>query len=276
MGGPKHQGTYAPTLNQPGIDCTPGRGLTVNKSGTGSGTVSSNPSGIDCGADCAEDYDHGSVVTLVATPTGGSTFAGWSGACLGMGTCTLTMNSSKSVTATFAAPLTFAFSVPAEGEVGVAYSASLILGGGVPPYTVSITSGSLPAGLDFHSSNISGTPAFPGTSSFTVQVTDQVGSSESKKLKIKVFEALNLTTSALKTGRVGKKYSHSLKATGGKKPYTWSLASESPGLPAGLNLDSVTGKITGTSAASGTFDFTVQVADPLGGQAQKSFTLTIN
>jgi len=32
--------------------------LTVTKSGSGSGTVSSEPAGIDCGADCTETFDY--------------------------------------------------------------------------------------------------------------------------------------------------------------------------------------------------------------------------
>ena len=43
------------------------RQLTVNKDGTGSGTVTSNPAGIDCGSTCSQGFDHGTVVTLTAT-----------------------------------------------------------------------------------------------------------------------------------------------------------------------------------------------------------------
>jgi thermitase len=73
--------------------------LTVQKAGAGSGTVSGP--GINCGSDCTETYNAGTQVTLTATPASGSTFVGWSGACSGTGSCTLTMNSNKSVTATF-------------------------------------------------------------------------------------------------------------------------------------------------------------------------------
>jgi hypothetical protein len=77
--------------------------LTVAKSGTGSGTVTSNPAGISCGGTCSASYASGTSVTLTETPASGSTFAGWSGACSGTGTtCTGTMNSAVSVTATFA------------------------------------------------------------------------------------------------------------------------------------------------------------------------------
>jgi len=76
--------------------------LTVSKSGTGAGTVTSNPIGITCGSDCAEIYDVITAVTLTATPTTGSTFTGWSGACTGTSTtCQLTMSVDRSVTATF-------------------------------------------------------------------------------------------------------------------------------------------------------------------------------
>jgi hypothetical protein len=41
------------------------------------------------------------MVTLVATPGAFSTFAGWSGACSGTGTCVVTMSQARNVTATF-------------------------------------------------------------------------------------------------------------------------------------------------------------------------------
>jgi len=74
--------------------------LTVTKSGTGTGMVTGP--GIDCGSDCGQGYPDGTPpVTLTATPDASSTFAGWSGACLGTGSCLVTMDAAKSVTATF-------------------------------------------------------------------------------------------------------------------------------------------------------------------------------
>jgi hypothetical protein len=75
--------------------------LTVSKAGTGTGTVTSSPSGISCGAACSAVYDHGTPVTLTATPDASSNFTGWSGSCSGMGSCVVTVDSAKSVTATF-------------------------------------------------------------------------------------------------------------------------------------------------------------------------------
>jgi hypothetical protein len=64
--------------------------------------VTSTPAGIGCGSDCSEAYPEGASVTLTAVPEPGSTFAGWSGTCAGTGTCTVLMDASKSLTATFA------------------------------------------------------------------------------------------------------------------------------------------------------------------------------
>lgn len=76
--------------------------LSVSKSGTGNGTVTSSPAGINCGADCSETYNHGTMVTLTAAAAAGSTFTGWSGGgCSGTGTCIVTMDNAKNVTANF-------------------------------------------------------------------------------------------------------------------------------------------------------------------------------
>jgi subtilisin family serine protease len=77
--------------------------VTVAKSGTGTGTVTSNPAGINCGGDCNEQFPGGTTVTLTAAPSAGSVFAGWSGnGCAGTGTCVV--NTAASVTATFDGP----------------------------------------------------------------------------------------------------------------------------------------------------------------------------
>jgi hypothetical protein len=162
-----------------------------------------------------------------------------------------------------------------EGEVDVAYNGDLEISGGVPPYTVDVVKGSLPLGLALESGGvITGVPTVARSGSFTVQVTDSASTSVTKKFKIKVFKALGISTSGLKAGTVGKKYSASLKASGGKKPYSWSVTSGS--LPEGLVLDGTTGKITGMPTASGSSEVTVQATDPLGGEAEKTFALSIS
>ena len=76
--------------------------LTVAKAGTGGGTVTSSPAGINCGSTCTANFNSGTSVALTATPSANSTFAGWSGACTNVsGPCTVTMDQSRSVTATF-------------------------------------------------------------------------------------------------------------------------------------------------------------------------------
>ena len=75
--------------------------LTVTETGTGSGVVSSSPPGISCPSTCSANYNSGTTVTLTATAGAGATFAGWSGACSGTGSCSVTMSQAQAVTATF-------------------------------------------------------------------------------------------------------------------------------------------------------------------------------
>jgi peptidoglycan/xylan/chitin deacetylase (PgdA/CDA1 family) len=78
--------------------------LTVATAGTGAGSVTSSPAGIDCGATCQASFVNGATVTLTAVAAADSTFGGWSGACSGMSaTCTVTLASARSVTASFTA-----------------------------------------------------------------------------------------------------------------------------------------------------------------------------
>jgi hypothetical protein len=70
---------------------------------------------------------------------------------------------------------------------------------------------------------------------------------------------LAITTSTLAAGNVGAPYSATLSASGGQPPYTWSISAGS--LPSGLSLNPVSGLISGTPAAAGTFNFTARVTD---------------
>ena len=71
-------------------------------------------------------------------------------------------------------PVTITTTSLSGGALGVSYSATLAAGGGATPYTWSISSGSLPAGLSLNSGTgvVSGTPTAPGTYNFTARVAD--------------------------------------------------------------------------------------------------------
>ena len=150
------------------------------------------------------------------------------------------------------------------GTVGSAYSAKLAASGGTPPYTWSLTSGSLPAGLSLSTTGtISGTPSVAAkATSLTFQVADSSRRVQNKSVTLSLTiapPALLITTSSLPNGQVGTAYSVSLAASGGTPPYTWSLISGS--LPAGLSL-STTGTISGTpTQAQGVTGLTFMAKD---------------
>jgi uncharacterized repeat protein (TIGR02543 family) len=75
--------------------------ITIDSTGTGTGSISSNPAGINCGTTCTSKFTQGTSVTLTAAPLAGSSFVGWTGDCTGTGTCTITMDGAKNVTAKF-------------------------------------------------------------------------------------------------------------------------------------------------------------------------------
>lgn len=83
---------------------------------------------------------------------------------------TATANLSITINATLSITTT---TLPS-GSVGTAYSTTVVASGGVIPYSWSITSGSLPAGLSLNQTTgvISGTPTTAETSNFTITVTD--------------------------------------------------------------------------------------------------------
>jgi hypothetical protein len=97
------------TVNGPAaLGCTPAGTqpvLTVTFAGTGTGTVTSSPSGISCDSSattCGNTFTIGTNLTLIATPTGTSTFGSWSGCNQSTGnTCSVFLQNNVTVTATF-------------------------------------------------------------------------------------------------------------------------------------------------------------------------------
>lgn len=150
------------------------------------------------------------------------------------------------------------------------YSASLSASGGKQPYTWSITTGNLPAGLTLTASTgkISGTPTQSGNFSFTAKVVDSSSPLQSASHSVSISvttstppNTLVITTNSLPGAQVSVAYSATLTASNGQAPYTWSMASGSGSLPPGLSLAASTGIISGTPTASNAYVFTVQVSD---------------
>ncbi len=166
------------------------------------------------------------------------------------------------------------------GEVNVYYSQFLLAASCNGNVTGSLISGSLPPGLTANTSSgqIYGTPTNVGTFTFTVQLSDGVNTTN-REFSISISNAVQITTTSLPDGMNSSAYSQQLQAIAGvpfdgESPYSWSLASGSASLPANLTL-ATNGLLSGTLAESGTFDFTVEVTDSLGGSYDQPLSLNI-
>jgi uncharacterized protein YhjY with autotransporter beta-barrel domain len=164
--------------------------------------------------------------------------------------------------------ITFAPANPAAGTVGKAYSQALTPAtGGTAPYSYTLATGALPAGLALSSAGtIAGTPTAAGSFTFTVKATDSSTgtgapfSATSGTLTLTVAApTIVYAPASPPAGKVDTAYSQTLAAaTGGTAPYSYALASGA--LPAGLTLSSA-GTIAGTPTAAGSFTFTVKATD---------------
>jgi len=160
-----------------------------------------------------------------------------------------------------------------DGYVGEPYAAvQLSASGGERPYTWTLE-GSLPAGLTFSDGSIFGSPTAAGTTTFTVAVTDANGIKATATASIAVYGVVTVSASTPPDGYMSRTYpGHTFQRTGGKAPFTWSLASGS--LPDGLTLSSE-GTVAGTPKTSGTANFTVMVEDANGNTATHAVNMTI-
>ena len=166
----------------------------------------------------------------------------------------------------------------ADTLVSTSYSKTLGAIGGTKPYTWAITgNGTLPAGLTLNATTgvIAGTPTTIGSSTFSVQVTDHTAQTATKAFTLAIVTpaAPSITTkSPLTDSMVGSTFSQTLAATGGTKPYTWSISAGA--LPTGLSLSS-DGIVAGTPTDAGSFTFTVRVTDANSDASTKVFTMLI-
>jgi hypothetical protein len=178
-----------------------------------------------------------------------------------------------------AQPSIFPTSLP-EAQEDVSYTATLVAAPLTPPCTWTITSGSLPPGLNLNAATgtISGTPSATGTYTFFVTVTDTVGTSPQQGFSIIVSSPpITFDTTSLPRAEEGDDYDERIRVSGGKSPYTWTVSSGT--LPSGLTLESGNGDISGTPeyGTAGTHSFTIRVTDSSWPQlsAQQTFSIVI-
>lgn len=196
------------------------------------------------------------------------------------------------------------FTLP-QGAVNVPYQEGLLATGGVQPYTWSISSGALPAGLSLTTDGaISGTPSadpsqysatgcaltnnsFPITCNFAAQVVDSqtpLHAMATMGLSIIINADLSLTPMSLGTGVVGAAFNITFEAANGVAPYSYAcVTANCADLPPGLTLTTVASMngmanpatITGTPTTAGVFSFTIQATDSIGETATAVYTITI-
>lgn len=163
---------------------------------------------------------------------------------------------------------------------GVYYSAQLQTQGGLPAFDWEMTGGNIPF-LVRGSGFIDGTPDATCTPSFStldVRVTDadtpaQVATRAGITLTVNPGVLSIPASTAPPVGTIGQPYVFGIAVTPGAPPYVYSVTAGS--LPAGLTLDASGGWLSGTPAANGTFNFTIQVTDDCGATASRAFSIIV-
>ncbi len=173
------------------------------------------------------------------------------------------------------------------GVVGTNYPGSLVplTTGGLPPYTWTLTKGTLPPGLQLIQTTgaITGTPTTQGSYPFTITVSDSEDPQATfqQSFNLVIGGQLELTTPSPLTpnAAVGQPYSVQLAASGGTAPYFYSFVTNAGSVPPGLTLSS-SGLLSGTptqytTAAGGYNNFFVMVSDSSNPPLSSPFGLAI-
>ncbi len=172
-------------------------------------------------------------------------------------------------------PLTVATTLPA-GVTNKPYSGRLV-SGGIPPYSVQVTSGALPAGLaiDAATGQLSGLPTAQGNFTFEVAVGDSMGASATGSLTIGVTQEMVLYISSTElVVYTNADAMTPLVAMGGVPPYNWSMIGGE--LPPGLSFDAAEARIVGRPSEIGAKTATFVVSDAEGTSFQGDVTVRVS
>jgi hypothetical protein len=152
--------------------------------------------------------------------------------------------------------------------------------GGAVQFSASVTNTSNPAVTwSASAGTISPTGLFAAPSNTTIKTITVTASSVAQTDAYSSTTAtissstFAIGTSSLPFAVQSQSYSQLISATGGQAPYQWSIASGS--LPGGLQLSSSTGTLSGSTAQTGTFNFTVTATDAASHTAQQGLSLLV-
>lgn len=205
--------------------------LTVIKEGRGTGTIASSPAGVNCGSDCSEAYNAGTSVTLTASPGNGSTFAGWTGACTGNYTCSITLDVARTVTATFQ-PKTYVITAAATAGGSISPLGQVVVNhGGTTSYAISPTKGYIVADVSVDGKSVGAVNSYT-FSNITANHTIDVSFESDRKSLIIIDNGEPGTFSTgvwAKSGGTLPYGADSLWARAGAT-YTWLLNLPEPGV----------------------------------------------
>ncbi len=224
----------------------------------------------------------GAAVTIDGTPTAAGTVSFNVNAVDSIGavvnkTYTITINPGLTMTPSLA-----------QGTLGTNYHQTITIAGGSTPYTTFTITGFSAGTTGLSASTIAinpgvgtivvnGAPNAVGTATFTVNVTDAVGSRLSHEFTITINAPPtlgNLTATQWTAGASG--FTGVMNVANGTGPFT---IAHSSGLPSGL-IAVVSGntiRFTGTPTAVGTFAAgSITLVDAAGASVSKSISITIN
>jgi hypothetical protein len=264
-------GTVGPVLNLAATASTYAEvGVAYSQSNTASGGTGSYVYSVSSGTLPAGTTLNTSTGLVSGTPTTSGAFSYTIRVVdAGAGSATQT------VSGTVAPVLGLAATVSTYTEVGVTYSQSNAASGGTGSYTYSVFSGTVPAGTTLNTSTglVSGTPTTAGAFSYTIQVVDTGGGVTTQTISGTMASVLGLVATPSTYAEVGIAYSQSNTASGGTGSYTYSVSSGI--LPAGTNLNTSTGLVSGTPTTAGAFSYTIRAVDTGGGAATQTLNGTI-
>lgn len=158
-------------------------------------------------------------------------------------------------------------------------NASLITGvkavGGRPPYTFSST-GLLPPGITLNTATgaLTGAGTSAGRFDATIVVKDATGATVSVPWRFTILPLLDfIKRTALPSGKVNRAYSAQIRVRGkDARNARFAIADQ---IPPGLELDDMTGRLTGTLLKAGTYHVEVFAFTQNGAPISKTFTIRV-